>query len=124
MKRCEAKRVALPQQDRRVDGGAERACGAGDGVEHGLDFARRAADHLEHVGGGGLLLQGLAQVVGALPQLVEQPRVLDGDNGLIGEILNQFDLLISEWAYLLSVNGNYPDQYLVFETPGVRSYPE
>ena len=44
-------------------------------VEHGLQIERRAADDLEHVGGGGLLLQGFAQ-------LVEQARVLDGDDGL------------------------------------------
>ncbi len=35
-----------------------------------------------------LLLQRLGQIVGALAQLVEQPRVLDGDDGLGGEVLN------------------------------------
>ena len=49
-------------------------------IEHGLQIERRAADDLEHVGGGGLLLQ-------RLPQFVEQPRVLDGDDGLGGEVL-------------------------------------
>jgi hypothetical protein len=29
-------------------------------VEHGLQIERRAADDLEHVGGGGLLLEGFA----------------------------------------------------------------
>ena len=48
-------------------------------IEHGLQIEGRAADDLEHVGGGGLLLQRFAQ-------LVEQPRVLDGDDGLGGEI--------------------------------------
>ena len=33
------------------------------------------------------------QIVGALAQLVEQPRVLDGDHRLRGEVLKQFDLL-------------------------------
>src|SRR5258708_40334428 len=40
----------------------------------GLRVDGGAADDLQHVGGGGLLLQRLAQ-------LIEQPRVLDGDNG-------------------------------------------
>jgi len=31
-----------------------------------------------------------------LSQLVEQPGVLDGDDGLVGEILDQFDLFIGE----------------------------
>ena len=43
--------------------------------QHRLQIEGRAADDLEHVGGGGLLLQRFAQ-------LVEQARVLDGDDGL------------------------------------------
>ena len=50
------------------------------GLEHGLQLAGRLADDLEHVGGGGLLLQRFAQ-------LVEQAGVLDGDDGLGGEVL-------------------------------------
>ena len=53
--------------------------------KHGLQIERRAADDLEHVGGGGLLLQRFAQ-------FVEQPRVLDGDDGLIGKVREQADL--------------------------------
>jgi hypothetical protein len=32
-----------------------------------------------------------------LAQLVEQPRVLDRDDGLGGEIADQLDLLVGEW---------------------------
>src|SRR6516162_9755366 len=53
-------------------------------IQHGLQVERRAADHLEHVGGGGLLLQRFAQ-------LVEQASVLDCDYRLVGECLNEFD---------------------------------
>ena len=67
------------------------------GFENRLQFARRTADDLEHVRGRGLLLQRFAQ-------LVEQPRVLDGDDGLCGEILDQFDLLVGERAYFAAVN--------------------
>ena len=49
-------------------------------VEYRLQVERRAADDLEHIGGGGLLLQRFAQ-------LVEQARVLDGDHCLGGEAL-------------------------------------
>jgi hypothetical protein len=48
-------------------------------VEHGLQIEGRAADHLEHVCGGGLSLQ-------RLPQFVEKPRVLDGNDRLGGEV--------------------------------------
>ena len=57
------------------------------GIEHRLKFARRAGDDLQHLAGGSLLLQRLAEIVGALAQFVEQPRVLDGDDGLGGEVL-------------------------------------
>src|SRR5262249_39468450 len=62
-------------------------------IEHRLQIEGRAADNLEHVGGGGLLLQRFAQ-------LVEKAGVLDGDDGLGGEALNQFDLLVTERARL------------------------
>jgi hypothetical protein len=44
-----------------------------------------------------LLLQRVAQ-------FVEQPRVLDGDNGLCREIRNQRDLLVGERPDLLTVD--------------------
>ena len=34
---------------------------------------------------------------------LEQPRVLDGDDGLGGEVLNQLDLLVGERPHLLAV---------------------
>ena len=58
-------------------------------VEHDLQIEGRAADDLEHVGGGGLLLQ-------QFPQLVEQAGILDRDHGLVGEVLDQLDLLVGE----------------------------
>ena len=53
-----------------------RAADSTKRVEHRLQIEGRAADDLEHVGGGGLLLQRFAQ-------LVEQARILDGDDGLL-----------------------------------------
>ena len=43
----------------------------------------------KHLGCSCLLLQRLSQ-------FVEQPRVLDGDNGLGGEVLDQRDLFVGE----------------------------
>ena len=43
-------------------------------------------------------------------QLIEQPRILDGDDGLGGEVLHQFDLLVGEWPYLLAVDHDRTDQ--------------
>src|SRR6516164_7875686 len=68
-------------------------------IEHRLQVERRTADDLEHVGGRGLLLQRLAQ-------LVQQARVLDGNDGLVGEALDQLYLLVGEWADLLAVDND------------------
>ena len=40
--------------------------------------------------------------VAAVAQFVEQSRVLDGDNGLGGEVLDQFDLLLGEGTNFLA----------------------
>ena len=55
------------------------------------------------------------QIVGALAQLVEQPRVLDGDDGLGGEVLHQLDLLVGERPHLLAVDGERADQLVFLE---------
>ena len=84
-------------------------------VEHGLQVEGRTADHLEYVGGGGLLLQRFGEIVGALAQLVEQPGILDGDDGLTGEARQQFDLLVGEGTNLLAIDGDRADQLVLLE---------
>src|SRR5262249_18672487 len=76
--------------------------------EHRLEIETRAANDLEYVGGGGLLLQRFAE-------LVEQPRILDGNDGLVGEILNQVDLLVGERADLLAVDSDRAHQRVVLD---------
>jgi hypothetical protein len=73
-----------------------------------LQIECRPADDLEHVGGGGLLLQRLAQ-------LVEQPSVLDGDDGLACKVREQIDLLVAERADLLAIDGDSADQLVLLE---------
>src|SRR5262249_48909362 len=60
----------------------------------------RAADDLEHVGGGSLLLKGFAQVAGACLHLIEQPHILDCDHRLACESCQQCNLLVREWPHL------------------------
>ena len=56
---------------------------------------------LKHLGGRGLLLQRFGKLVACAPaQLVEQPRILDRDHGLVGEGLDQLDLLVGERPHL------------------------
>src|SRR5215831_4531621 len=77
-------------------------------VKHRLQIESRAADDLEDVGGGGLLLQ-------RFPQLVEQPGILDGNDGLVGETLDQLDLLVGERSNLLPKNVDNTNQLALFE---------
>jgi hypothetical protein len=78
------------------------------GLKHGLQFAGRTGDDAQHFGSGGLLLQGFAQ-------LVEEAGVLDGDDGLSGEVRNQFNLLFGKWPYFLAVDADSTDELIVLE---------
>ena len=73
-----------------------------DGVEDRLHVRRRAADDAEHLGRRRLMLQRLAQFCVALAEFLEQPDVLDGDDRLVGEGFEQFDLLVCEGTNLWS----------------------
>ena len=81
--------------------------------KHGFQLARRAADDLEHLGGRGLLLSD--SQISCAAQLVEQPRVLDRDHRLRGEVLHQLDLLVGERPHLLAVDDDRADQLVVLE---------
>ena len=50
-----------------------------------------------------------------LAQLVQQPRILDGDDGLGGEVLHQLDLLVGEWPDFLAIDGDGADQFVVLK---------
>ena len=45
----------------------------------------------------------------SLTQLTQQPRVLDGDDGLSGEVSYKFNLLIGETAHLLAIKSDRAD---------------
>ena len=76
---------------------AEPGSGFDQRLQHGLQVECRTADHLEHIGGRSLLLQGLAQ-------LAKQAGVFDRDNRLGRKILQQFDLLVAERMHFLPVH--------------------
>src|SRR5262249_18155156 len=61
-------------------------------IEYRLHVGGRAADDAEHFGSRCLVLQRLAQFCIALLQFLEQPHVLDSDDGLSRESFKQFDL--------------------------------
>ena len=60
-----------------------------EGVENRLHVKRRAADDFQNFAGRRLMIQGFGQVRVAFLQFFEQPHVLDGDDGLVGEGFEQ-----------------------------------
>src|SRR5215471_15138889 len=86
----EEKPGAVRTPNGRVVGAAQLPRGLDQRFQHRLQIEGGATEDLEHVGGGRLLLQGFAQ-------LVEQARVLDGDDCLIGKGSHQLDLFRSKW---------------------------
>src|SRR5262249_13996165 len=77
-------------------------------LKHRLEIESQAADDLEHVGSRPLLLQGVAQ-------LVKQASVLDGDDSLVGEVLDQLDLLVAERTYLCTIHADGADNLILLE---------
>src|SRR5580700_8968982 len=78
------------------------------GLKNWLEVAGRFRNDLQHLRCRCLLLQRLAQ-------FIEQPRVLDGDDGLGGEVSEQLNLLFGERANLRSVDANAAYRHLVLE---------
>src|SRR5262249_14764904 len=108
--------VLLPSY-RGVVGAAKAASRFNECLQHRLEIEGRAADDLEYVSGGGLLLQRLAQ-------FGEQARVLDGDDSLRGEGLDQFDLLVGEGAHLLAAEIDWSRQTIVLSHWDRKRHPE
>ena len=88
---------SLDQEDAELLAGEQLLAAVEDLVEHRRGVGDRAADHLQHLGGRGLLLERLLG-------LVEQARVLDRDHRLVGEGLQQRDLLVGERARARAAN--------------------
>jgi len=88
--------LAALLRDRRAVGVAQARGRLNQRVENGLKVEGRTANDLENVGRRGLLLERLRQLFRARLHLLEQPHVFDRDHRLIGEGLQQRDLLVGE----------------------------
>src|SRR5215813_9813108 len=100
--------LAIEAEDKSPIGSTKPYRTFGNGFEDRLQIERRPTDDLKHIGGGSLLLKGFTQ-------LVEESRVLDGDDGLRGKVLHQFNLLFREPPHLLAINHNAADQIGILE---------
>src|SRR5207247_6113966 len=71
--------------------------------------------HREDIGGRCLLLQRLAEIGRALPQFVEQPRVLDSNDGLVRKAGKERDLPIVERTNLLAKDDDDANELVLRE---------
>jgi hypothetical protein len=88
----------------------------GDGVEHGHHFAGRARDHPQDFADRSLLLEGLFG-------FIKQSHVLDRDHRLVGEGLQQRDLLVAQRSCRIADNGDRPDRGSVLDHRDDRHGP-
>src|SRR5262249_22597968 len=103
---CQSQRVAVDQVDLDVLGAAKGGRSLRDRVKHRLQIGRRTGYDAQDLAGGRLLLQRLGDLsmgVGDRAvlgfQLLEQAHILDGDDGLVGEGLEETNLAIREWTW-------------------------
>src|SRR5215467_15372617 len=92
-------------------GDTKLSCTLSDHVKHRSHVGRRPAYDVENVAGGCLVFERLLQLAFAGLLGFEEPRVLDGDDSLVGESLKQTDLLFSEWSHFGAANANGADRF-------------
>ena len=88
-RRHDMKALAVERVENAKLGLTQAYCLLENNLEHRRQIAGRGIDHLQHLGGRGLLLQCLAL-------LGQQPRILDRDDRLIGEGADKIDLPIGK----------------------------
>src|SRR5262249_42797578 len=103
-----AHQIAFTQLNVNIKALAQASSIFSKSIKHRPQITRRRTDNAQYVRSRGLELQ-------RLPQLAQQPCVLDGNHSLGGEVLNQGNLLVSKWSNLLAKNAHYPDQLVAFE---------
>ena len=108
--RAEAQVVAILQKHDRIISIAKLAGTLDNGLENRPDIGRRGCDHAEDVAAAGLISQRLREIARLGLHLVEQPHILDGDHGLVGEGRDQFDLLVGEGLDRLACQEQHPDR--------------
>jgi hypothetical protein len=75
----------------------------------GFQIAGRARDDAEHLGDRSLVFERLLQLALASLLGLKEAHVLDGDDGLVGEDLEELDLSVGERADLGASDGDHTD---------------
>jgi hypothetical protein len=105
----EVKKVAVDARDDRVHALAQPAPTPGDGVEYRLHVGRRPRDDTKDLARRGLLIERLGELAVPRLDLLEQPHVLDRDDGLVGEGRDEGDLAVVEGFDSRATHRDYAD---------------
>src|SRR5262245_20692294 len=108
-------KFAIELKNMAALGPAEPGCTFDERLENRSQVERRSAYDFKHIGRRGLLLQRSREIVAPLAQVTEQPRVLDGDDGLRRKILDQRNLVVGKRADVPAINCNHANEIAVFE---------
>src|SRR5262249_13450490 len=108
----------MDPQYRSQIGTAEADCAVQDCAKDRLNTGLRATNDAKHLAGSGLIFKRLLQLPLARLLCLEQPCVLDGDDGLVGEGLEHSDLLVREWVHCHSTNQNHADWNVLAQQGG------
>ena len=95
MQRHHAQVLPFQAEDRQDRRPAHAGGVLGHNLHDRLEIGRRARDHPQDLGRRRLLVQRLGQLAVPGLELLEQPDVLDRDDRLVGEGLQQRDLLVA-----------------------------
>jgi hypothetical protein len=99
----------LDAEDHGIDSIAELRRRSRDCFENWLSLGRRARYHPQDLSRGRLLLKRHGEVTVTCLQLLEQPHVLNGDDGLVREGLQEIDLFFREWLNLCASERDHSD---------------
>jgi len=100
-----AQKIAIYLEDGGVVSIAQACSGLDQRIEYFLHVEGRPDDDLQNIGGGRLLFQGFCQLAFAGLLGFEQPRIFDGDDGLVGEGLYSRALFAAQFEPGLGLGG-------------------
>src|SRR5262249_49027508 len=92
---------------------AQSECAGRDNVEHWLGVGLGATDRTQHFTRGRLPGERPGQLCVAHLKLLEQPDVLDGDDGLVREGLEQLDFAFVIGLHMSSRDSDRPNHHVL-----------
>src|SRR6516164_9808611 len=102
--------IVLPQRNNGVVRFAKLARTFDNCVEHRSNIGGRRGDHLEDIAASSLINQRLLKIARLGLHLIEEPGVLDRYHRLVGEGLQQLDMLGRECPGFLARDSGDPDR--------------